>query len=209
MLSEAEARRQVLNKIASGEANSYNEIYGGHTFNSFDDHPRIAVPIQSGPNVGKTSSAAGRYQFLGSTWDDEAKRLGLKDFTPDSQDTAAWDLAQRTYLQKTGRALTQDAQAGSVDWSQLGGQWESLKGSSPGPGLDKWATKTWDSPSAGNMPEAKPFQLADSQPDPTLAALSAFQSLQPLMKPQAPTKIAYDPYKVTPQLGALGGSLYG
>ena len=204
MLSEADARQQVLNKIRSGEANSYNEIYGGHTFTSFADHPRIAVPIQSGPNAGKTSSAAGMYQFIGTPWDQQAKKLGLKDFSPDSQDAAAWDLAKTTYLGATGRSLVADAQAGNVNWSALGGQWESLKGAGAGPGIPGTAMgkRDWTPPDTSQNQASAP--VPPSQPDPTMAALSAYQALKPLVTPQAPTPVAYNPQNFIPK---LGGSL--
>lgn len=127
--------RQLLDAIAGGEAPDYNTIYGGRRFNDFTDHPRVAVPIQSGPNAGKTSSAAGRYQFLGSTWDEVAQEAGLPDFSPDSQDQGAWHLAQKTYRARTGRDLTPDLEASQGDpqgmsriGQQLAGVWTSLPG---------------------------------------------------------------------------------
>lgn len=120
-------QKSVLDHIASGEAHDYNTIYGGQRFSSMADHPRVEVPL---PN-GKETGAAGRYQFEPGTWDMEAKKLGLTDFQPLSQDKAAWDLANTTYKQKTGRDLAQDQQAGKTDWSALHGQWSSLP--KPGP----------------------------------------------------------------------------
>lgn len=128
LLSDVDARQYVLDRIASGEANSYNELYGGSTFNSYASHPDVHIPIPGRP--GWTSSAAGRYQFITPTWNDEARRLGLKDFGPKNQDAAAWDLAQRTYQQTTGRSLVDDAKKREVNWSALGGQWASLAGHS-------------------------------------------------------------------------------
>lgn len=122
--------RALLDTIAGTEAHSYNVVYGGQTFASYADHPRIAVPIASGPNEGKTSSAAGRYQFLGSTWDAQKAKLGLKDFSPRNQDLAAWDLAQTTYKAETGRELLSDLKAGRHEdvGRALSKQWTSLPG---------------------------------------------------------------------------------
>jgi muramidase (phage lysozyme) len=57
-------------------------------FTSYVDHPRKLISL---PKLGIKSSAAGRYQFLLSTWDDLHTRLGtrvLPDFSPESQDRA-------------------------------------------------------------------------------------------------------------------------
>jgi muramidase (phage lysozyme) len=126
--------RALLNTIASTEsAGRYNVRYGGNgdkTFQGYTDHPRIAEPITSGPDVGKTSSAAGRYQFIAPTWDAQAKKLGLTDFSPANQDAAAWDLAQTEYKAKTGKDLLTTLKSGQTAdvLPALSGQWASLPG---------------------------------------------------------------------------------
>ena len=105
--------RALLATIGGPEAGGkYNVRYGGATFEGYADHPRIREPIATGPNAGKTSDAAGRYQFLGSTWDEAKKALGLPDFSPASQDRAAWWLAQRDYRKATGGDLLTDLRSG-------------------------------------------------------------------------------------------------
>jgi muramidase (phage lysozyme) len=56
--------------------------------NDFDYHPNLAVRWANGQ---PPSSAAGRYQFLYSTW----RGLNMPDFSPHSQDLAAIKLMQR------------------------------------------------------------------------------------------------------------------
>lgn len=125
--------RALLDTIAGTESPDYQTRYGGAKFDSFADHPRIGALITSGPNKGKTSAAAGRYQLLPATWDAEAQKLGLKDFSPANQDAAAWDLAKTTYHERTGGNLEQVLQSGdpaqiaSVGRA-LSGKWTSLPG---------------------------------------------------------------------------------
>jgi muramidase (phage lysozyme) len=122
--------RALLDTIATDEAKGYNIIYGGRTFTDFSDHPNIPVPITTGPNKGRTSTAAGRYQFLFSTWKGEQRQLNLPDFSPQSQDKAAWHLAQTVYRRKTNRGLLSDLQTGILDKvaPALHDTWTSLPG---------------------------------------------------------------------------------
>lgn len=66
----------------------YNVLVGGQLFDDYDDHPRILVHVRE----GLSSTAAGRYQILKRTFDAYAKRLGLSDFSPESQDKIACQL---------------------------------------------------------------------------------------------------------------------
>ena len=122
--------RALLDTIAGTESPGYNVIYGGQTFDDFSHHPDIAVPIRTGPNRGRTSTAAGRYQFIFSTWRELQQELNLPDFSPASQDLAAWFLAQTTYKNKVGTNLQNDLENGILDnvGPALHSQWTSLPG---------------------------------------------------------------------------------
>jgi muramidase (phage lysozyme) len=87
--------KALLDAIAGSESGGYNSRYPSKTFdNGWIDHPRISERIRSGPNAGKTSDAAGRYQFLSTTWD---QYKPAKAFTPENQDIAAYRLAIAAY----------------------------------------------------------------------------------------------------------------
>ncbi|WP_295573867.1 glycoside hydrolase family 104 protein [uncultured Stenotrophomonas sp.] len=64
----------------------YDVIVGGQLFKSYADHPRVLVDL---PRLKVQSTAAGRYQLLRRYYDVYKKTLGLKDFSPLSQDLIA------------------------------------------------------------------------------------------------------------------------
>lgn len=113
----------ILRVIRRGEGTAddagYRRIFGGRMFDSFADHPRIKVTAG-----GYTSTAAGAYQFLASTWDETAKILGLQDFSPESQDIAA--VARIVY-----RKALDDVLAGNIEAAlpKIGKEWASMPGS--------------------------------------------------------------------------------
>jgi muramidase (phage lysozyme) len=159
--------RALLNQIARTESGGRYDIRydgaGGAKIDNFNDHPRVAAPITSGPDVGKTSSAAGRYQFIGTTWDAQAKKLGLKDFSPANQDAAAWDLAQTEYKTRTGKDLLATLKSGNTAdvLPSLSGQWSSL------PGGRQPAGSRTVAPAANGGPG---FTAADAQRNPFLTS---------------------------------------
>lgn len=63
----------------------YDVLVGGGNFSSYADHPRQLVTLRA----GLASTAAGRYQLLSRYFDAYKKQLGLKDFSPASQDEIA------------------------------------------------------------------------------------------------------------------------
>lgn len=82
--------KAFLDVIAYAEGTSnmpnkgYNTLFGHGQFSSFADHPRQRIPFGS-----TSSSGSGRYQIMDFTWDEEKAKLGLKDFSPFSQDLVA------------------------------------------------------------------------------------------------------------------------
>lgn len=127
-----DARQALLDTIAGPEsAGRYDVMYGGGRFTNFDDHPGVRHTITSGPNAGKTTTAAGRYQFLEPTWQDQKAKLDLKDYSPKNQDAAAFNLAKEAYSRKTGRDLETDLVSQNPEriagiGKALSGTWTSL-----------------------------------------------------------------------------------
>jgi len=118
--------KALLDAIAGSESGGYNRRYPSKTFSGYDDHPRKGELILSGPNKGKRSDAAGRYQFISTTWD-QYKRPGAK-FTPEEQDLAAYRLAIAAYgygEQGLLKALREDPLKVA---NKLSGTWTSLPG---------------------------------------------------------------------------------
>lgn len=67
----------------------YNALVGGGTFEGYEHHPNRLVELKNrAGQVTIRSTAAGRYQFLFSTWAELKQKLNLPDFGPASQDAA-------------------------------------------------------------------------------------------------------------------------
>jgi len=117
--------KALLDAIAGSESGGYNSRYPSKTFSGYDDHPRIDETILSGPNKGLTSNAAGRYQFLSTTWD---RWKPGNAFTPENQDIAAYNLAIAAYgygEQGLLKALKENPLKVA---NKLSGTWTSLPG---------------------------------------------------------------------------------
>lgn len=112
-----------LRVIRRGEGTSdeggYKRLFGGGTFASFADHPRITVTKN-----GYTSTAAGAYQALISTWDETKRIMRLPDFSPASQDLFAVGRI-------AARGALDDVIAGrfSTAVQKVANEWASLPGS--------------------------------------------------------------------------------
>jgi muramidase (phage lysozyme) len=114
--------KALLDAIAGAEGD-YNSRYPSKTFSGYADHPRIKERTP----WGTESDAAGRYQFMSSTWD---KYKPAKEFTPENQDIAAWRLATAVYgYGESGlvNALKKDPMQVAA---KLRGTWPSLPGGS-------------------------------------------------------------------------------
>ncbi|NET24267.1 glycoside hydrolase family 104 protein [Okeania sp. SIO1I7] len=88
--------RAFLDTIAVTEGTTgpqgYYRQYTNDHFSSFEDHPREMKCGIDRNNEKLCSDAAGRYQFLSTSWDLYAPMVGAKNFGPTYQDRVAIEL---------------------------------------------------------------------------------------------------------------------
>ena len=96
------------------------------TFSSYHRHPGILVDMDGRPG-GLESTAAGRYQIMGRNWKPYCRLLGLKDFSPATQDAIAIQLIREC------RAL-EDIEAGRFEHAVIKcrSRWASFPGAGYG-----------------------------------------------------------------------------
>ncbi len=131
--------RALMRTITASEANDsqpYTLLYGGDRVWNLSRHPDRCIPIVAGPNVGDCTTAAGRYQFLSTTWENMAQRYHpgpsgflfwhSYSFEPEYQDAVvhAW-LSDR---QAWGMDISQKLRQGNLKTvlRRLSGTWTSL-----------------------------------------------------------------------------------
>lgn len=69
--------RALMRTISASESNvsdPYSVLYGGERTRDLSRHPDRCITIVVGPNTGDCTTAAGRYQFITTTWLSQAKR---------------------------------------------------------------------------------------------------------------------------------------
>ena len=111
---------KFLDFTSKSEGADYNTIVGGKTFEDYSKHPGVVgLTTSAGP-----STAAGRYQITKTTYDDVANKLGITDFSPESQDKIALELIRR-------KNALEDVQSGRFPDAikKLGGTWASFSSS--------------------------------------------------------------------------------
>ena len=97
----------------------YDVIVGGELFTDYSDHPRklVAKP-KTQINRRRTLPALSRW------WDAYRKQLGLKDFSPKSQDAVALQIKERGALPMIDRGdIRQAIDRCSNIWASLAGRW--------------------------------------------------------------------------------------
>lgn len=178
-------RARLLAALQPGESGGRpNVMYGGKTFDSYADHPRVANPIMSGPNAGKTSSAAGTYQFIAPTWDRAQKALNLPDFSPGNQNAAAAHIAGEDYQKRTGQNLDAALSQAGQDPAKIAA-------------IGKALSPTWTSLPGGIEPNQQTNQFVRNMQAP--ATEFSAQARQQSVAQQQPAA-ALDPARNTPQI---------
>lgn len=107
----------LLSYTEGTEKHGYHTKFGGGRLEDLSQHPN---KIWGRTGDGATT-ATGRYQFLGSTYKEQQKKLGLPDFSPQNQDRAAVSLIMQ-------RGALDDILKGDIDSAnrKLSSTWASL-----------------------------------------------------------------------------------
>ena len=151
--SIAANRQKMLDLIAKAEGADYDTIVGGGKFSDFSSHPNIVgLRTKEGP-----STAAGRYQITGTTYNDIAPKLGLSDFSKETQDKIAIKLIERAGALDL---VDKGDINGAVD--KLGNIWASLPSSpySQPKRSDKFIADFIDSYDKNIAPKKNAIQIA-------------------------------------------------
>ncbi|WP_216075442.1 glycoside hydrolase family 24 protein [Acinetobacter indicus] len=127
--------RKFLDLIAQAEGvkHGYNTMFGNERFGSLAAHPNVRKAFKQTDGKTNYTTAAGRYQFLNSTWNNLAKRYGFRDFSPQAQDLGAIALI-------AGRGALDDVLKGNWQAAiqKTGKEWASLPSSTYKQGKRSW-----------------------------------------------------------------------
>lgn len=111
--------RALMRTISASESNvlhPYSVLYGGKQISDLSQHPDLCVPIVAGPNMGDCTTAAGRYQFLTTTWLEKARL-----YHPEPSGMLFWEnySFEAQYQDAVVYAWLKDSHAWGVDIPKL------------------------------------------------------------------------------------------
>lgn len=121
--------KALLNAIADAEGTSqypeqgYRTMFTGKQFSGEWKHPK-----QVQTSSGYRSDAAGRYQFLSTTWEE----MGMQDFSPANQDQAALKLLSQAGVNISDGLSEQEIYKVGQKWASVEGGRTATKGGSYG-----------------------------------------------------------------------------
>lgn len=202
---------QAEGTINDKYADPYRVGFGGRPIDSLDAHPNILADFTQTDGTKNKTSAAGAYQFLKSTWDEEAKELGLPDFSPRSQDLAAINRLRK-------RGALDDVVSGRMDAavSKLGNEWASLPSSpyaqpkrSPG-FIEQALNAVIPAAEAAPVPKIDPSQVQWDSPaiDPAQVQWDAAPQAQAPVAKNAPAQEAPIVTSPSESRGGIGGGAF-
>ena len=132
--------RALMRTISAAESNTedpYRLLYGGQRVKDLSVHPDQCVRIVNGPNKDDCTTAAGRYQFLTTTWELEARRYhpdapawyevwDRPSFEPEYQDEVVYGWLSDP--EAWGTDISERLREGELDavLALLSGTWTSL-----------------------------------------------------------------------------------
>ena len=164
----------------------YNVMFGGGTFSDLSRHPARVVRT---PRYA--SAAAGAYQFMPPTWERVQRAIGVKDFTPESQNLGLLKLA-RDRLQPIG-GLAAITKAGGLTpqiVDRLAPEWASLP-TLQGQSYYGQPVKSYDEvqkyfergrSAAGQAPTTQPTPTTVSTPSTSTSTTSSPDDFQKLLQ---------------------------
>lgn len=151
----------IISRMEGTSSHGYETAFGGGKLPNLDRHPKTSHKFTQTDGKKSKTSAAGRYQFLGTTWDEEAKELGVTDFSPASQDLAALSRIQK-------RGVLDKVLAGDFKGAigGLGNEWASAPSA---PEKFKQPKKSWADidmyiEAEMGQPAVADMQVADAPP---------------------------------------------
>jgi muramidase (phage lysozyme) len=112
--------RMIRYAEGTSSQDGYQIMFTSRRFSSFFDHPR-QMNCSNFRGRRLCSTAAGAYQFLDTTWDMIARKIGATDFGPGWQDRGATELIRRS-------GALADIEVGNIEQaiSKTAGIWASF-----------------------------------------------------------------------------------